>query len=128
MKLTDLIQGKTKLKLYEAVEDTAIDRDAFMESLRKFSTYDKVIYNGRGLSEIISEVTDLVSQAEQITLKETDQWFDGITVNRHLKQIKESSKLFEKTAAEMVQLQQRLESCYEDIQSGIGKYWDINND
>lgn len=128
MKLTDLIQGKAKLKLYESVDDPTIDRDTFIESLRKFSTFNEVIYNGRGLKEIISEVSDLVSQAEQITLKETDQWFDGITVNRHLKQIKESSKLFEKTATEMVQLQQRLESCYEDIQTGIGKYWDINKD
>ena len=42
-----------------------------------------------------------------------------------MKHLGEAHKIFEKTAAEMSTLQQRLEAAYEDIGSTLGKYYDI---
>jgi hypothetical protein len=42
-----------------------------------------------------------------------------------MKQLSEAQKIFDKTAAEMSTLQQRLESAYEDIGGVLGKYYDI---
>lgn len=118
-------------KLYEGAplptppQQTGMDKRAFMESLKRFSQYGQHIYGSKKLKEITEEVRSLIETAEQMTLKETDQWFDNVTVSRHMKQLKESYKLFEKTSAEMSQLQQRLESCYEDIGKNLNNYWDV---
>jgi len=102
-----------------------MDKKAFMESLKRFSQYGQHIYGSKKLKEITTEIKSLIEAAEQVTLQETDQWFDNVTVSRHMKQLKESYKLFEKTAKEMSQLQQRLESCYEDIGKNLNNYWDV---
>lgn len=102
-----------------------MDKKAFLESLKRFSSYGQSIYGSKKLKEAVSEIKNLIETAEQMTLQETDQWFDNVTVSRHMKQLKESYKLFEKTATEMSTLQQRLEACYEDIGKNLNNYWDI---
>ena len=64
----------------------------------------------------------MVEMAQQVTLSEGD-WFDGITVNRHMKGLNESYKVFEKTAQEISRLQERLSASYEDIGQGLSKYF-----
>lgn len=102
-----------------------MDKKTFLESLKRFSQYGQSIYGSKKLKEITNEIKSLIETAEQMTLQETDQWFDNVTVSRHMKQLKESYKLFEKTAGEMGTLQQRLESCYEDIGKNLNNYWDV---
>ena len=61
-----------------------------------------------------------------MTLQETENWFDDVTVNRHMKSLKESYKIFEKTTNEIMSSQQRLESAYEDIAEVLGKYYEVS--
>lgn len=117
--------GTLPAEQFPTEQQPGMDRKAFMESLKRFSQYSQHIYGSKKLKEITTEIRSLVEAAEQVTLKETDQWFDNVTVSRHMKQLKESYKLFEKTASEMGQLQQRLESCYEDIGKNLNNYWDV---
>ncbi len=118
-------------KLYESdnlpadSKYTGMDKKTFQESMKSFSKYGQSIYGSKKLKEVVSEIKNLIETAEQMTLQETDQWFDNVTVTRHMKQLKESYKLFEKTAGEMSTLQQRLESCYEDIGKNLNNYWDV---
>lgn len=118
-------------KLYESgnlpadSKYTGMDKKTFQESMKSFSKYGQSIYGSKKLKEAVSEIKNLIETAEQMTLQETDQWFDNVTVTRHMKQLKESYKLFEKTAGEMSTLQQRLESCYEDIGKNLNNYWDV---
>jgi hypothetical protein len=69
----------------------------------------------------------IVEQAEKLTIDESEHWFDNVTVSRHMKQMNEAYKVFEKTAKEMTGLQQRLESAYEDMGSVLNRYYDMNN-
>lgn len=119
-------------KLYEGDESqlsasqySGMDKKSFQEAMKSFSKYSQAIYGSKKLKEACNEIKNLVETAEQMTLQETDQWFDNVTVSRHMKQLKESYKLFEKTATEMTTLQQRLESCYEDIGKNLNNYWDV---
>ena len=64
--------------------------------------------------------------ASQLALQETDGWFDGVTVKRDMKEVANSTKLFEKAAKEVSTLQQRLESIFEDLGNKLGKYYNIN--
>ena len=100
------------------------ERRAFLESIRQFSAYKTEIYRSGKLREISEQIGSLLNAAEAFTLQETDGWFDNVTASRDIKKLKESYKLFEKTASEMSQLQQRLEACYEDIGQGLGRYYD----
>ena len=83
------------------------------------------IYRNQSLKETAQYLGELIEAASQLTLAETEDWFDGVTVGRHMKHLGESYKIFEKTAQEMSTLQQRLESAYEDIGGTLNKYYDI---
>lgn len=100
-------------------------KDSFLESLKQFNAHGQSIYGSKKLKEITDHIKSIVESAEQLTLTETDGWFDKVTVTRHMKQLKESYKTFEKTANEMGVLQQRLEACYEDIGKNLNNYWEV---
>ena len=104
---------------------SGMDKKAFQESVRKYSQYGQSIYGSKQLQAAVNEIKQIIETAEQMTLQETDEWFDNVTVSRHMKQLKESYKVFEKTAGEMGKLQQRLEACYEEIGKNLGNYWDV---
>ena len=106
---------------------TSEDRKNFSESVRRFNEYGKYIKRGSQMQMAMNEIKGIVGLAEQMTLKETDKWFDNVTVSRHIKNLKESYKTFEKTANEMNQLQQRLENSYNDIGTILERYYDISD-
>jgi len=101
------------------------EKKAFLESLKKFSTFKSEIYRSKRLKEISAQLGQMIESAEAFTLRETQDMFDNISVNRDLKSIKDDYKLFNKTCAELTQLQQRLEGLYENIGTKLGRYYDI---
>lgn len=119
------IKIKKRPILEQELKFTKAERNAFLESVRQFQNYKQHIYRSGQLKEISSNIGRLIEAAEGFTMNETDGWFDNITVGRDTKRLKDSYKLFEKTCMEITQLQQRLESCYEDIGNGLSKYYDV---
>jgi len=118
--------NKRQYLLENEISYTREEKQAFLERLRTFSSFKNEIYRSKKLKEISNSISELVEAAEGFTINETqDGWFDNITVNRDLKRLKESCKVFQKTANEIHNLQQRLESCYEDMAAGLSRYYDI---
>jgi hypothetical protein len=101
-------------------------KKAFLEAVYRFAEHSNDIYRTHSLRETSKHLSTLIEAAHQLTLSETEDWFDANTVNRHMKHLDEAHKIFEKTASEMSVLQQRLESAYEDIGGTLSKYYDIN--
>lgn len=101
------------------------ERKAFMESLKQYGNYKNEIYRSKRLREISESIGQMIEAAESFTLKETDGWFDNVSVSKDLKELKNDYKLFNKTCQEMTQLQQRLESVYESIGVKLGKYYEV---
>lgn len=104
---------------------TKEERKAFLESLKQFSVFKNEIYRSKRLKEISSQLGQMIESAEAFTLRETQDMFDNISVNRDLKSLKDDYKLFNKTCTELTQLQQRLEGLYENIGTKLGRYYDI---
>lgn len=102
-----------------------VNRDEFMEAVRKYSAYKESFLGPKELKKKLDEIRWLVQAAEQVTLQETQDWFDEITVSRHMKQLKESYKVLEKTCGELVQHQQRFESAYNDIGRILENYYEL---
>jgi hypothetical protein len=100
---------------------------AFMEAVSNFHEYGKAIYReGSTLKDLSEEINEIITVAEQLTLQESEHWFDNMTVSRHMKQLKEAQKVFEKTATEMNELQQRLEAAYDDMGTVLNRYYKVN--
>ena len=97
----------------------------FVEAVKGYSQLGESVYGKGNLQELCERIKNMVEMAQQVTLAEGD-WFDGITVNRHMKGLNESYKVFEKTAKEISQLQERMSAAYEDIGQGLSKYFEIN--
>jgi hypothetical protein len=102
-------------------------KKAFLEAVYKFAEHAPGIYRQHSLKETADALNHMIEAANHLTLSETEDWFDKVTVSRHMKQLGEAQKIFDKTAAEMSTLQQRLESAYEDIGGVLGKYYDIGS-
>lgn len=104
---------------------TKEDRNNFLQELRNFGNLGQHVYRSKQLEDVINKVGQMVEVACQVNLSETEAWMDQITVKRHNKRLTESYKLFERTGKEIGMLQQRLESCYEDMAEVFKKYYDI---
>jgi len=109
----------------EEVKMTKEERSSFLEAVSNFHKLGEMVYSKGGLQEVSTTLQSVVEQAEKLTLSESEHWFDNMTVSRHMKQMNEAYKVFEKTAGEMNGLQQRLESAYEDMGTVLNRYYKI---
>ncbi len=105
---------------------TAEQKKSFTEAVGNYHTIGESVYRNSSLREITEQLGEIVRVAESLTLKESEHWFDNVTTSRHMKQLKEAYKVFEKTAGEVHTLQQRLESAYEDMGTTLNRYYKIN--
>ena len=107
-------------------EITKEDKRKFQEAVANFNEFGSKIYRSKELLNLAEDIGGIVEIASNLTLSESDEWFDAATVKRHVKHVRESYKVFQKTAKEMQTLQQRLEHAYEDMGTTLGKYYNIN--
>jgi len=109
----------------EDVKMSKDDRDSFLEAVSNFHKLGEMVYSNGGLQEVTKTLQSVVEKAEKLTLSESEHWFDNVTVARHMKQMNEAYKVFEKTSTEMNGLQQRLESAYDDMGTVLNRYYKI---
>jgi hypothetical protein len=103
------------------------DKKAFLESVANYHRLGEMVYRNSTLEEVAETLNNIVQQAEALTLQESEHWFDNVTVSRHMKQMSEAYKVFEKTSKEMTGLQQRLESAYDDMGTVLNKYYKVGS-
>jgi len=101
-------------------------RREVVEAVSRFNEFGKTIYRNNEIREMVESVKSLTEMAGNLAIQESGDWFDAVTVKKDVKEIKGSSKIFEKTANEIASLQQRLESIYEDMGHKLGRYYKIN--
>jgi hypothetical protein len=111
----------------EKPQMTKEDKKAFLEAVSQYHKLGEMVYRNNKLSELSETLNSIVTTAENLTIQESEHWFDNVTVSRHMKQLQEAYKTFEKTAGEMSGMQQRLEAAYEDIGTVLNKYYNVNN-
>ena len=105
---------------------TKEERNSFLEAVANFHKLGEMIYSNAKLQEVTQTLKSVMERAEKVTMQESEHWFDNVTVSRHMKQMNEAMKIFEKTAGEMTGLQQRLESAYEDMGTVLNRYYKVN--
>jgi hypothetical protein len=101
------------------------EKKAFLEAMNNFSKLGESIYRNERFIEDVEAIGELTEKAQKFTLKETENWFDGVTVSRHMKRLQEAQAVFNKSANEIKSLQTRMEAAYEDIAEVLKKYYNI---
>ena len=101
------------------------EKREFLKAVSEYKRFGESIYRSGNLAEVYESIKNIVETAHKVTLEETGDWFDKVTVNRHMKSMNESFKVFTNTIKEVNTLQQRLESCYDEMGEVLGKYYEI---
>ena len=124
MKLKKLLQESNRDAFQRSL--TREQKREIMDSVSKFNSFGANLYKTNEIAEMVEAIRNMTDGASKLALQETDGWFDGVTVKRDMKEVANSTKLFEKAAKELSGLQQRLESVFVDLGHKLGKYYDIS--
>jgi hypothetical protein len=127
-----LNEEKELLKEYDPKTDRFSDeglsteqKKLASEKISKFGKYQRFIALEARDMDVAEDICNIVENASQCILNETDDWFDGISVKRNLKEIKTLAKDFYKTAKERQVYTQRMQSLYEDMGNILNRYFEI---
>ena len=107
-------------------EGHEIDEEQFLEDVRNFGSLGKQIYRENDIRAVAQKLSEIAKTAKTHTLRETEEWFDKITINRNMKDLGSLSGQFSKIANEAQGLQERMSALYEDMGHIIGRYYDVN--
>jgi hypothetical protein len=124
---TDMsLSNMVKEKYGEIESETKIDSKQIISKIQEFGQLGKSIYKTGDLKETAKTLSDIANAAKVHTLRETEDWFDKVTVNRNMKELTNLSKHFGKLSEEASSVQQRLEALYEDMGIVLSRYYDLN--
>ena len=122
MSLTNLVKEK-----YGTPEsEPKISSEQILSKIQEFGNLGDTIYQSGDLKETAKTLSDIANAAKVHTLRETEDWFDKVTVNRNMKELTNLSKQFGKLSEDASSVQQRLSALYEDMGNVLGRYYDLN--
>lgn len=98
------------------------------EKISKFGKYQRFIALEAKDMDVAEDICNIIENASQCILNETDDWFDGISVKRNLKEVKTLAKDFYNTAKERQVYTQRMQSLYEDMGNILNRYFEIKGE
>jgi hypothetical protein len=75
--------------------------------------------------EIAETLGGIVEAAKEMTLRESGDWFDNVTVKRNMQELEKLGISFDKVATEAKAMDQRLHSLYEDMGHILNRYYEI---
>ena len=113
--LEDVFQERPKVNKHEVIE-----------GVKNYQKLGSSIYKSGGILETAKQLTQIAQAAHNHILGEQDDWFDKVSINKNMKQLKGSVSEFKKAAKESHVLNQRLTGLYEDIGHVLNRYYDIN--
>ena len=106
---------------------TPEQKQKYLDAISDYKIHDEIIYRSTKLKESVDLIKSLVEFASKNMIEESGDWFEGVSQTRNSKALKESIKVFEKTANKIIKMQQTLESIYEHIGRSLGKFYNIKN-
>lgn len=100
-------------------------KNLYIEAISDYSKYRSVIHRSKELPKVVGEIKNLVEFASKNVVAESGDWFEGVSIKRKTKRLRETMHEFEKTSGKIVKLQKTLESIYENIGRQLGNFYEI---
>lgn len=119
-KLSDLAED-----FYKNEDKPKFNVREFVEEVGRYNEIGKLIYRENDIREVAQKLSRIAEIAKDHALSQVDEDFDKITINKNMKSLGNASKEFNKIAGDAAQVQQRLESLYEDMGHILGRYYTI---
>ena len=122
------------IKLMGIIEDMGImvdkrpkvNKHEVIEAVKSYARIGKQIQVNNNIMGAAKQLSKIAEAAQNHILSETDDWFDGVSVKRNMKELKGLTGQFKKTAVEANATNQRLSALYEDMGNILNRYYDID--
>lgn len=96
--------------------------------ISQYNSYGKKLRSELSMRELAEELMQVADFAEQAVMSEADDWFDGHTIKRNMKEMKNYVKEFHKIATEYDTMRQRATALYDDVGRVLERYFEIQED
>ena len=106
-------------------DDKLMNRDDLISSVNEFSSYGPSIYKKHNLAEVAKIFSEIAASAQKHVVSETEDWFDRVTVQRNMNDLKKQATQFSKIANEAQAMQDRMAALYEDMGGILNRYFEI---
>ena len=126
LKEVKIVNGK--FSLAENLEDRKLSNEVkkhFLEIISTYNTFQDQMKRQSDMTEVANTLGAIVEAAKEMTLRESGDWFDNVTVKRNMQELDKMGKSFDKFAAEAKQMDERLHSLYEDMGHILNRYYEI---
>ena len=123
-KSTDLLKIAKELVAKEG-EKKLMTKEDLVKTVNEFGTYGPSIYKKHNLADVAKTFVEIAEAAQKHVVDETADWFDKVTVQRNMKDLKSHAGQFNKIATEAKALQDRMSALYEDMGNILNRYFEI---
>ena len=123
-----IVNGKFSIKESLAGDKRPLSNEVkkhFLEIISTYNTFQEQMKRASDLTEVANTLGGIVEAAKELTLRETADWFDGVTVKRNMSELDKMDKSFQKFAVEARAMDERLHSLYEDMGHILSRYYEI---
>ena len=115
-----------KENYFEQKQEIPADvKERIMTSIKEYNKLGKQIYREGNLVDLAKNLSEIATFAEHFTIEGANDWFDGVTIQRNMKELKTFSGEFGKVAEAVQQHQDRMSSLYEDMGHILNRYFEI---
>ena len=119
MKLTD------KLKESEDRGLSNEEKKHFLEIVSTYNKYQESMDRKSDIIEVAETLGGITEAARELALREADDWFDKHTIKRNMSELTKLGTQFDKVAKEARNLDQRMNTLYEDMGNILSRYYKI---
>ena len=128
LKEVKIVNGK--FSIAESLEDgdrklSPEVKKHFLEIISTYNTFQDQMRRQSDLTEVANTLGAIVEAAKEMTLRESGDWFDAVTVKRNMTELDKLGKSFDKFAVEAKSMDERLHSLYEDMGHILNRYYEI---
>jgi hypothetical protein len=99
----------------------------FLEIISTYTSFHEQMKRNSDIVETADILGGVIEAAKTLTLKESGDWFDKVTVKRNMKELDRLDASFDKVAKEARGLDQRLHALYEDMGNILGRYYEMSD-
>ena len=99
----------------------------FLEIISTYKGFAEQMKRQSDIVETAETLGGVVEAAKTLTLSESGDWFDKVTIKRNMTELDKLDKAFDKVATEAKALDERLHALYEDMGNILGRYYEISD-
>lgn len=127
LEMTSKNQDLTNIvnKIMNKKQQNLMTKEELTATVSNYGSYGNSIYGKHNIAEIAKTFVKIAEASQKHVVDETADWFDKVTVQRNMKDLKSHAGQFNKIATEAKALQDRMSALYEDMGNILNRYFEI---